>query len=264
MPNAKLLPGSLAVVFTLAGVHAGSGLEASAQTIRGRVLDEDRGAPISIAGVYLLDEARDVRARALADSAGRFVLRVPKSGRYYLAAQRIGHIDTESPLVIVSAEREYEVDLSLRPEPIRLDGLEVEVPLLRQNRWARDRLVYMDSKHWGSNPVEVLGFRLILGAPLEEAKLKSADALEMLRWAYVPIFNNLEGLCVEMRPEFDRRGGVSQRVCGTTFLDGIPIPPEHIEALDTRSINAVMIVPPEIHLMTVRFEQQFQERRGGE
>ena len=97
---------------------------------------------------------------------------------------------------------------------------------------------------------------------LEEAKLRSERVLEVLRWVYVPIFSHLDGMCAEMRPEFNRDGSLPQRVCGTVYLDGIRIPPDDVAALPAESLHAVMIVPPELHLMTLGFERSFQETRG--
>ena len=123
--------GALLLSCTMALAHAVLTLPALAQTIQGRVLDQESGSPVPVAGIFLLEATREIAARVLTDGQGRFVLNVPGTGRYYLVAQGLGYFDTESPLVSVSANREYEVDLSLRPEPIRLEGLSVEVPLQR-------------------------------------------------------------------------------------------------------------------------------------
>lgn len=241
----------------------------SAQTIRGRIVDEANGAPVPMAGVFLLAADREVVSSALSDEFGMYVLPVNQGGEYVLRVQRLGYFETESPLLEVSGEHPYTVDLSVRPEPIRIQGLEVEVQMERQNSWAKDRLRFMDPR-WGfGNPAEAYGFRLITGMRLEEAKLRSKDSLDLLRWVYVPIYNSMDGMCVQMRPNFSR-GGRGRAMgahdpppaipqCGGVFLDGQSLQPEHVGGIDFRTIHAVMIVGGTLYLMTVDFEQRFQE-----
>jgi hypothetical protein len=244
---------------------------AGAQVIRGRILDEANGAPVSMAGVFLLDGGRAVVTSALADSVGRYVLQVPETGEYILRVQRLGYFETESPLVAVSADRPYDVDLTLRGEPIRIEGLEVEVPFERQNSWAKERLRYMDPRWGDGDPAAGYGFRLITGLRLEEARLRSDDSLDLLRWVYVPIYDGLDGMCVQTRPNFNRGGGLRAMEpkdvppaipqCARVYLDGQPLQPQHVAGLDYRSINAVMMTGGTMHLMTHDFEQRFQEQR---
>jgi len=189
------------------GLAVGLTPGASAQTIRGRVVDEANGSPVPMAGVYLLDAGRGVVSSALSDELGMYVLAVNNGGEFILRVQRLGYFETESPLLEVSGEHPYTVDLSVRPEPIRIQGLEVEVQMERQNSWANDRLRFMDPR-WGSgDPAAAYGFRLITGMRLEEAKLRSKDSLDLLRWVYVPIYNSMDGMCVQTRPKFTRGGG---------------------------------------------------------
>jgi len=254
------------------GLAVGLTPGASAQTIRGRVVDEANGSPVPMAGVYLLDAGRGVVSSALSDELGMYVLAVNNGGEFILRVQRLGYFETESPLLEVSGEHPYTVDLSVRPEPIRIQGLEVEVQMERQNSWANDRLRFTDPR-WGSgDPAAAYGFRLITGMRLEEAKLRSKDSLDLLRWVYVPIYNSMDGMCVQTRPKFTRGGGglamgvhdppAPTPQCGAVALDGQPLQPEHVESIDFRTIHAVMIVGGTMHLMTVDFEQRFRESGG--
>lgn len=170
--------GSLAVLALLALAPAGG---ADAQVIRGTVTEEGSGAPVTLAGVLLLSAARVVVSSALADSRGRYVLTVPKGGEYILRVQRLGYFGTESPMVSVNGDRSYDVDMTVRPEPIRIEGLEVEVQAQRRNSWAKERLRYMNPRWGDGNPAEGYGFRLITGMRLEAAKMRSKDALDLLR-----------------------------------------------------------------------------------
>lgn len=68
---------------------------AAAQTVRGRVVEADGGAPIMGAAVTLLDADGAPRAAALSDSAGGFQIQAPGGGRYRL---RVEHISYQSAL----------------------------------------------------------------------------------------------------------------------------------------------------------------------
>lgn len=255
---------------------------ASAQDVQGRVMEEASGAPVAFAGVFVMDGERHVVGSAMADSLGRYTLTLPGPGRYTILVQRLGYFEAESPLVEISGTGAYAVDFEMRPEPIRLEGIGVAVEPEAQNGWAQDRLLFMqqgfDTSHY--NPARHFGFRLITGARLEEAKIKSDDALEMLRWVYVPIYNSLDGMCARMRPEPSRGRGlralsdhssmpIPTWSCGgagptgtlRVYLDGVPLPAEHVETLPLRNIHAVIVIPPQLHIVTVGFEQRFQAAR---
>lgn len=247
---------------------------ASAQDVQGRVMEQASGAPVAFAGVFAMDGERHVVGSAMADSLGRYALALPGPGRYTFLVQRLGYFEAESPLVEVSGKGAYAVDFEMRPEPIRLEGIGVAVEPEAENGWAQDRLLFMhqefDTSHY--NPARHFGFRLITGARLEEAKIKSDDALEMLRWVYVPIYNSLDGMCALMRPASSRGGGLRALSdhssmptptwgCGEVYLDGVPLPAEHVETLPVRNIHAVIVIPPQLHILTVGFERRFQAAR---
>lgn len=246
---------------------------ASAQSIRGRVVDESTDSLVSQAGVFLMDTDRNVVSSALGDDSGLYDLPVPAAGEYYLHVQRLGYFETESPLVEVRATRDYVVDFSLRPEPIRLDGIQVEVPQGRQNRWASERLRTMQFLEWKpvyASPAALFGFRLITGMQLAEAKFKSDDTIDLLRWLYVPVYNTGDGLCANLQPPRARRRGwrtstsddVADRPsgvwgCAHVYVDGRPFPAEHLATLAPGVVHAVMVLGGELHIITVGFEAKF-------
>lgn len=265
-------PAALVLLALLALLAMPSG--ASAQDVQGRVMEQASGAPVAFAGIFAMDEERRVLDSAMADSLGRYTLTLPGPGRYTLLVQRLGYFEAESPLVEVSGTGAYAVDFEMRPEPIRLEGIGVAVEPEAQNGWARDRLLFMqqeiDTSHF--NPARHFGFHLITGARLEEAKIRSGDALDMLRWVYVPIYNGVDGMCARMRPESSRGGGLRALSdhssmplptwrCGDVYLDGVPLPAEHVETLPLRNIHAVIVIPPQLHIVTVGFERRFQAAR---
>ena len=64
-----------------------------AQTVTGSVRIEGTGAAARGAWVALLDSLGEQRAAILTDTAGRYFLRAPATGRYHVRAQLIGHAD---------------------------------------------------------------------------------------------------------------------------------------------------------------------------
>lgn len=217
------------------------------QEVRGRVLDSSTAAPVAMAGVFLLDSAREVRASALADSVGRFALRVSGGGAHYLFVQRIGYFETESPLLALEDGGSYELDVEMRPEPIRLDPLRVTVRNEEMERWLTLEL--------GGNPNAVPGFRAIQGARLEAARLEASDNADLLRRLYVPVSHGREVCLGHRMPSVDRRtGAVGEQPCGGLFVDDLPVPAEHLEEIDKREIAVIVLLPPNVRLYTYAFD----------
>jgi hypothetical protein len=236
---------------------------ARAQTVRGTVLDAANGTPVQMAAVYLLDSARRPVTLAIADSLGRYRLEVPDSAEYYLFAERLGYFEVESPLVIISTRRDYDLDLELRPEPIALDPLEVTVRNEDFIDWWR--------LEYGVNAATVPGFRLIQGTRLEEAKLRAADNTETLRFLYIPVTHGQE-VCVGFTPRPERGGWhrappnpaevpkAQPESCGRLYVDGRWLPNEHIESIDIENIALIATFPGVVHMYTRGFDWTFRGR----
>ena len=162
----------------------------------------------------------------------------------------------ESPLVAVSAGGRYELDLEIRSEPIRLDPLLVTVRNEEMERWLTLRL--------GQNPNALFGYRAIQGLRLEEAKLKSEDNTELLRWLFVPVSHGVD-VCLGSRMPTIERG--TQRIgppeCGKLYVDDIPVPAEHIDDIDIESVAVVVTFgrPPSVHLFTRAFDWSARPQR---
>ena len=71
----------------------------SAQSIRGRLLDEETGDPIPGAGVTLLAGSKGGRIvrGVLTDSMGEFFIEAEEEGRFRLKSERIGYKSVTSP-----------------------------------------------------------------------------------------------------------------------------------------------------------------------
>lgn len=257
---------------------------ADAQQIRGRVIDASNESPVHLAGVWLLDGDRGQVALAMADSVGRYFLTVPDSGEYYIVAERFGYFLTESPLFAISGERDYDLDLELRPEPIRVGGLDVTV----RNEEVVDWLVL----EYGRNPAEFFGFRVLQGERLQQAKMRGEfNPTETLRWLYIPVWH---GRCVSinpypraehpglmLRPRISAFGpgaapagtvsreqqaaeaqaaATASEECtsGGLYVDDRRIPNEHIDSIDLSTIAVVVTLPNLVRMYTYGFDWSFR------
>lgn len=98
---------------------------ASAQTVRGRVLDRLSGLPASRGFVVLVNEAGREAGRALSDREGRFTLQAPAPGRYRLRSERIGYLLWTSEEIELLSGQVLSLTLHVEPIPIRLEAVEV-------------------------------------------------------------------------------------------------------------------------------------------
>ena len=259
---------------------------AAAQQIRGRALDSSTGFPVPLAGVWLLNAERDQLDLAMADSLGRYFLTVPDSGEYFLVAERYGFFETQTPLLGIAASRDYDLDLELRPEPIRVEGVEVTVRNERVNRWIQGELGLLE------HPAGMFGYRVLQGSRLMEAKTRSKfDPTETMRWLYIPVQH---GRCVSINrhlrasnvswargPRNQAFGGgmggttsreeIADRLvdaaeaeaggecnAGSLWLNDRRVPNEHIERINMTTIAVVVTLPNMVRLYTYDFNWAFR------
>lgn len=114
---------------------AGGGLEAGAQTIRGRVLDAASGEPVVLAYVGLLEPGRELVVAALADRDGTFSLRAPASGSYFLYVDRAGYRGVLDGLFELGDGGVMDLAVGMRPEPVPVAGVAVDVEGRRRTAW---------------------------------------------------------------------------------------------------------------------------------
>lgn len=103
------------------------GQEATAQAVRGHLLDQDTQAPIPFATVELLvgEDGGKVRARVLSDSTGLFLLVTSDSGRFRLRAERIGYQGVTSPPFDLVSPDTLDVELNASVDAVPLAPLVV-------------------------------------------------------------------------------------------------------------------------------------------
>lgn len=94
-----------------------------AQYVRGRLVDDATGRPIKGGYVALLLGDRTTAASALADADGRFRMRTPEPGRYYIFATHVAYRRITRGPVDVHAGAEVDVEVRLTARPIELDSV---------------------------------------------------------------------------------------------------------------------------------------------
>lgn len=110
-----------------------------AQSVRGRIFDDQTAAPVGGAAVALLVGVRgeEVVREVLSDSLGRFWVSSGGDGRYRLSAERIGYREVVSPPFDLVGRDTLDVELRMSTEAIPLAPLTVvseRMPLLGNMR----------------------------------------------------------------------------------------------------------------------------------
>jgi hypothetical protein len=96
---------------------------ASAQKIRGELVEEGSGRAIDGALVVLLDAGSRQVAGSLTDPRGRFTIEAPAPGEYRLRAERIGHGNAYSESFHAGSGEEVEWRLVAPVQAISLEGI---------------------------------------------------------------------------------------------------------------------------------------------
>ncbi|NNF14908.1 MAG: hypothetical protein HKN72_16895 [Gemmatimonadetes bacterium] len=213
---------------------------AHAQTIQGRVLDQENEQPVGGAIVTLLEPDGDERVRALADSVGRFLITPPESGEYYMVAERFGYFETRSPLIALGTEGTAALDLMLVPEPIGLEGLEVSVEERAEQELEQLGLTprQLGNRWIGRERIEAIAVKLDMGAVLE----RTAQAnIRIIRPENLTLGSDPLGLCVSLQ-QARTAGGMG--TCALIVLDGVPISGVGAMDIDPNAIESIAILEP--------------------
>lgn len=199
----------------------------AAQTMRGRVLDDQDDRPVATALVRLVDASGDERAITVADSSGAYRISAPEPGVYRLVAERLGYDPFETPLLEAGdPDGSYPLDLLMRRAPIPIRGIEVSAEQAEREI----RLVI------GMSP------RSLRAAPIHADELrayveKGYDLTAMMRWgsfAGMVVRRTTEGPCYEVRG----------RSCLEVYLNGFRMNPGIVETIPLEMLHAAVVLYP--------------------
>lgn len=96
-----------------------------AQTIQGTLRDRNTDQPIATARVVLVSEAGDSVSNVLTNATGRFIVRSPDPGGFYLAASALGYRETTVGIFDLEQGGEMSVEFRIYPAPLALDEIVV-------------------------------------------------------------------------------------------------------------------------------------------
>ncbi len=113
-------------------VLLGSGLpltrgEARGQELRGAIVDAASARPVVLAYVGLLAPGREFVVATLADGEGRFSIRAPEAGSYFLYVARTGYRPLLDGLFDLGEDGVLELSVGMTPAPIPVEPVVVEV-----------------------------------------------------------------------------------------------------------------------------------------
>ncbi len=95
------------------------------QRVLGHIVNRATGAAIREAFIQLVDSAGVVRAAALSNDGGRFILSAPMPGRYTLRAERIGYASSASDTLVLAQGETLAYRFAVPVQAINLEGLTV-------------------------------------------------------------------------------------------------------------------------------------------
>lgn len=104
-----------------------AGLDATAQTIRGHLLDATTGEPVDLGLVIMLTEDGDSVTHALSDRQGYFSITSPDPGSFVLLGSGLGYEESEAGLFELGMGGEISVEFRLRAKPLPIDEILVEL-----------------------------------------------------------------------------------------------------------------------------------------
>lgn len=224
-----LLLAALALV--IVDPHTGS-----AQVVTGRTTNESSGQPLSLVEVVLLTGAEESVAVAISDSLGSYELPVPQPGEYYVQADMLGYRRLRTPLLDLSDARTVVADFELPPDPIELEGLQVEVEAMDELR--------RELRSYGLR-LDDLGERFVSVADI--AKRPTArDFGHVLQWQSVPGMRviRLDELWPP-RPEVCVQLGRGREGCALMVLDGARITLETAYGIPAHNLRSIVVLRPE-------------------
>jgi len=204
----------------------------AAQTIQGRVLDDQNESPIATALVRLVDESGKRRAVSIADSVGFYRLEAPEPGVYRLEAARLGFDNFETPLLdAASADGVYRIDLLMRAEPVELPGFTVQT-----NRVSDERVDKQITLILGAS-IRSLRYRPIRLEEIQDHVAKGHDLEDLMRWT------NTAGMIVRRTtdgPCFSLRG----RGCLPVYLNGLRLQRDFMSGFPLDMLYTIVVVTP--------------------
>ena len=143
----------------LVGTPTASG----AQSVRGTVVDADRGRTIPDAAVFLVDTLTIAVDTATTDSAGRFVLRAPGPGSFFITVRPDGYLSYSDPVRVTGDSVAHRVEMPL---------LSVEAARTMHDAIEREEAFRLDLDEMCTGPVRPWEAGILVGISRDRATLE--------------------------------------------------------------------------------------------
>lgn len=215
----------------------------SAQTLRGKLVDEKSGEPVTGVAVTLLDITGKPLQQTRSDIGGTFVLRAASPGTYSFRTRRIGYKSDSSPPLPLRNGETLEFDLMMAAIPVRLSEQRVTV----RRQYVRG----LDSK--------AISGRLIRRRDFENLLPGARDVVEVIRWQNIPgVFVELladRESCIRLTRERAAKGNIGG-VGGETLFSDDPVARGCMEVyvndarvmslqdIDPQSVETIVVLKP--------------------
>jgi len=147
-----------------------------AQSIRGRVVDADGGAPILNAEIRITRED-GFEGSSLSDSLGAFAVRLPGGGEFQVIASSLGYAPSDPVIVEVESWWQLvEIVVSLAKAPIELEGIVV----VARGLDLRHRATIAGFRERHAEALDVGPARVVSS---DDPEMKTAfDVADVLKW----------------------------------------------------------------------------------
>lgn len=211
---------------------------ASAQSVRGTVLDLPTGSPLPGAAVVLSHGDGTILFTGYADSTGVFTVSLPAPGPYMLDVGQLGYAPARGLRFEVADTDPVELSVALPPNPISLPSVDVTVDAAP----ARVRTAPTSSARLNRAQIEAL----VPGAPMSTLlRILPSASLSVYEYPSAP-GSSIYHLCVEnSRVRTPESMGCRWPA---VILDGVPVfqPEEALRFMMASDIASVEFIPSSV------------------
>lgn len=205
-----------------------SGSVAHGQVVRGIVIDASSQAPIPSATIEVVADRDSVALRASSDSAGQFILSLPRAGAFTIQARRIGFLVAPPTAFRIQGNETLSLEVRLDSRAVPLEPVAVTA---RSADWLAD----FERRRAGA-----------FGRFLTRADIEATNAQET-----TALFRTMPGFVIQRT----RRGGSASHLLmrgtaglcqPTVWIDNVLVPPNEQVTID-HLLTPSMIAGVEIY-----------------
>ena len=228
---------------------------AQAQRALGQVVDAVSRTVVPGTLVTIRDGAGEMVGMAISDARGEYSISLPSTGPFNVSARAPGYQELAAESVRFDVELPTLLHFELDPDPLQLEGIEVELGaetrIARELAWLGLSAMELGERMVTRDEIEVRQTARDVGAVLEWQQI---SGLQIARTENTYGSNGPPMLCAYLARG---RTAMGQQRCALTVLDGVPIATDVAEMIDPDNLEAIIILNP------VEATQRFGTAAGG-